>query len=587
MAEVTIDQLDVKPVPNKVGVESLTAAPKGESKKMAEAVRGLSIGTVDAVGGREIPAGMRDNLFIALFGTKDVATIADPTIKPLATGLDSIMTTLKDNLDPSVATPAELNAAIQTVIEQTPGWNDAFKAMNATQQAEVIKSIREMGAASFGRRMMIEKIVISQESGNYGAAKRRYEDASKQLTARQAEKATVDVQVSAIGGDRAKVTADKQSKERDTTNLHRERDRLQEQKSRLEQRMAEREQSYIDGGKSGTDLQDALNADSRYQKMVTDAQAIEDKITDPMSGIDKKIGDAEAELQTLEKNLQYFERADRLTAEIEALNTKVSTTESEMINARTAFADSINNLMKNLNGVMPEAAKEAMNKYKTRLEEANREKALNEAKDKEAKAKKEGDMIAQAEAEVAKAFELRYLKTETQRRFNKLFVKQEIQVVDVDALSSDFKDTINPAVGTKGVTERVLNLGGTPPGSGSGLSKETIDYLTANPKIAEKLVEKMRIPIFKSISRKAVLHLDLSETSLRSMASSPDFVEAAKAAIADNSEIQKVIDSVYKSGLGGSTNLAESLKKMPAGGLLGILMMILGLFGSGLFTAKP
>lgn len=586
---ITADQLDIKPVANKVAVETLTATPKGEAKKTAEAVRSLSIGTVDAVGGREIPDGMRDNLFIGLFGTKDVAAITDPQLKPLAQGLDKIMSTLKDNLDPGVATPTELNQAIQSVIEQTPGWSDAFKKMSATQQAEVIKSIREMGAASFGRRMMIEKITISQESGNYGAAKRKFEDASNQLNARRLEKVTVDTQIGAIGGDRAKVTADKQSKDREATSLLRERDRLQEQKSRIDRQIAEREQSYIDTGKSGKDLTDALNADSRYQKMLKDLDAIDDKISDPVSGIDKKIGDAEAELQVLEKNLQYFERADSLTTQVEDLTNKVSSAEAEMINARTALANSLNDLMKNLNGVMPEAAKEAMNKYKIRLDEANQQKAVDEANKKAEDAKKEGDMLALAEAEITKAFELRYVKTEDQRRLRTLFMaKEQVQVIDESALRADFQDMLNPATGTRGVMERIIKGSATGlAGPEAGLSQQTIDYLNSHPDAAAKLVEKMRIPIFKSVARKAVLHLDLNETSLRSLATSPDFVEAAKAAIADNADIEKVIDSVYGAKLGGSRNVAEAFKKLPAGGLLGVLMLIFGLIGSGLFTQKP
>lgn len=587
MAEITADQIDIRPVKAKVAVETLTAAPKGEGKTMATHVRELGIGTVDAVGGREIPQGMRDNLFIALFGTKDASAVTDPQLKPLAQGLDTIMTTLKDNLDPSVATPTELNAAIKTVIEQTPGWNDAFKKMSATQQDEVIQSIREMGAASFGRRIMIERIIISQESGNYNAAKRKYEDVKKQLTTRQTEMTAVDAQILAIGKDRAAVAADRQSQEREVTSLNSEMTRLQEQRSRLEQRIADREQSYIDAGKSGKALSDALAKDKSFQKWTKDAQDLEDKINDP-TGLAKKIADAEARLKVLETQNQYFERADRLTTEIEDLTGRVSTAEADMINARTAFANNINELMKQLNGVMPEAAKEAMNKYKSRLEEANREKAVQDANDKADKAKKEGDMLARAEAEIAKAFELRYIKTERQFRIAS-FGKRDIQVIDEDTLRGDFQDSLNPAIGTRGVMERVLNLAGTPPGNGSGLSAETLAYLTnpANKAAVGKLVENMRIPIFKSISRKAVLHLDLPETSLRSLATSPDFVEAAKAAVADNAEIAKVIESVHGAKLGGSTNIKEALRKMPAGGLLGILMMILGLFGSGLFTAKP
>ncbi|MFZ6034628.1 MAG: hypothetical protein ACOYUB_00555 [Patescibacteria group bacterium] len=585
MAEVTADQIDIRPVKAKVAVEALTAAPKGEGKTMATHVRELGIGTVDAVGGREIPQGMKDNLFIALFDVKDASAVTDPQLKPLAQGLESIIATLKGNLDPSVTTPTELNAAIKTVIEQTPGWNDAFKKMSAAQQDEVIQSIREMGAASFGRRMMVEKIVISQETGNYKAAKTKYEDVKKQLTTRQTEMTAVDAQILAIGKDRAAVAADRQSQEREVTSLNSEMTRLQEQRSRLEQRIADREQSYIDAGKSGKALSDALAKDKSFQKWTKDAQDLEDKINDP-TGLAKKIADAEARLKVLETQNQYFERADRLTTEIEDLTGKVSTAEADMINARTAFANNINELMKQLNGVMPEAAKEAMNKYKSRLEEANREKAVQDANDKADKAKKEGDMLARAEAEITKAFELRYLKTIREFRFAKLS-KIDIQVIDEDALRADFQDALNPAIGTRGVMERILNIAGN--GAGSGLSAETIAYLTnpANKAAVGKLVENMRIPIFKSISRKAVLHLDLPETTLRNMATSPDFVEAAKAAVADNAEIRKVIESVHGAKLGGSTSVTEALRKMPAGGLLGFILMILGIFGSGLFTAKP
>lgn len=580
----TADNIDVRPVASRVAVESLTAKPSAKGREYRDAVRDLGVGTVDAVGGREIPVGMRDNLFIALFGTKDMAKI-DPTLKPLATGLDSIMSQLKSNLDPTATTTGELDKAIEAVIQQTPGWNDAFKNMTPTKQAEVIKAIKEMGAASFGRRLMIEKINISEESGNYNAAKRKFEDLQQQLKTRRAEKVKVDAQVATAGGDRAKTTAEQQSVQREVASLQSERTRLLTRKEALLQQMAEREEVYIKKGKT---LSTELKKDKTYQDWKKAADQIDDDISNATTGLDKKIADAEGRLKAAETNLQYFTRADQLAAEIEELGTKASQAEADMISARTAFANNINTLMRELNGVLPEAAKEAMNKYKTRLEEANQQKAIDDAEKKAKEAKEAGDMNERAKAEIQKMMEMRYMKKETKGWWK---FKKDHYVTDMTALKKDFDDMLDPAIGTRGVMERILNMsgaGGTAPGVGSGLSQEVIDYMVAHPKEAAKLVEDMRVPVFKSIARKAVLRMDFSDTDLSHLADSPDFVEAAQKAVADNAEIKKVMDAVYNADLGGPKTFKEALKRMPAGGLLGILMLLLfGVFGSGLVGAKP
>ena len=59
-----------------------------------------------------------------------------------------------------------------------------------------------------------------------------------------------------------------------------------------------------------------------------------------------------------------------------------------------------------------------------------------------------------------------------------------------------------------------------------------------------------------------------------------------KVAITENADLRKIAESLIGAKLGGGGNLKEVMKKMPAGGLLGLIILIFGLLGSGLF-GKP
>lgn len=574
----------VKPVSSKESVKVL----QGKNTKLQKFFADLPIGAVEAVSAAEIPQNTPDTVLISLFGDNSSTGITDPVLKPLCVNLENQMETLQSNLKEGSTSINDLDAAIESAIMQTPGFDAEFSKLAPAEKTAVVKRIREMGVQAIGRRMFMEKAIVSTEATQYSTAKSKYDRIDAELTAKGTEQSTLKGGVGTTD-DIATVTAHKQTTERELNQLISQKETLEQKKQVIERQKNQQRNIHIQKGintATSTTPYDAaagIAADINIQDYDTQLTALDGKITVIDTGITGK----STNLSTYEKQVSQLQRIGQLDTEISSLKQQLTAANTDMLTGRGELIKRINQLTKDFNGVMPEAAKKALETFKLRTEEANREKTINGAEEKAEKAKKDGDMMTLAEAELTKAFELRYVKEDTQRRMSDFWQKRKVLVTDTVKLDTEYNQIFGTAggAGTADFAKKVMNLGGTPPGTGSGLSAETIDYLNTNPDFAKKLIEKVRVPLFTSISKQAVMHLDLSETSLRTLASSPDFIVAAKAAVAADSEIGKVIEQVYGAKLGGSRNIGETLKKMPAGGLLGIIMMLFGLAGKGLFTA--
>jgi len=585
-APQTPPEVVVKPVSAKEAAKVV----QGKNTELQRFFANLPIGAVEAMSAAEIPQTTTDTVLISLFGDKNPAAITDLVLKPLCINLEAQMKTLQDNLKDGSTSINELNASVESAIMQTPGLADEFSKLSATDKTAVIKRVREMGVQAIGRRMFMEKAIVSTEATQYSTAKSKYDRIDAELAAKVAEQTTLKTAVGTTE-DVATVTAHKQTAERNLNLLINQKESFEQQKQNIarsfntQRNVHTKKQIDTATSKSPYDAAVGIASDQTLIDLQNQMNLLDTKI----AGIDGAVLVTNTNLAIYEKQVSQLQRIAQLDTEMSTLKQQLTTVNTEMMTARGELIKRINQLTKDFNEVMPAASKVALETFKQRAEEANRDKTIDEAEKKATKAKEEGDMLALAEAEMVKGVELRYLTTETQRRMADFWQAREVTITDVGALRTEFDQIFNSAAGTgtADLSRTILNLTGTPPGAGSGLSQQTIDYLRkpSNAEAVNKLIERVRVPLFKSVAQKAVSHLDLDETSLRNIADSPDFIAGAEAAIAADARIGKVIDQVYGSKLGGSRNISETLRKMPAGGLIGIIMMLLGLGWKGMATA--
>ncbi len=574
MAEVT-------PVPGRIAVEAGTNTPTGkEAKALGKEVGNLSLITVDAAAGGEIPTGLKDNLFVAYFGDKDPNKVKDPVLKPLALGLNQIITQIETNLKTGVGGTAELNKAIIETIRSNEGWKKAFELLDPGKQAELIKTIREMGAVSSGRKLYVERMVIAKEGGGYEAAKRKYDEVARQVKEKTDERNLLDTQIK--GKDRAKIVADKDAKAATLESLKTRRQSLSERRDKVELKIDELTEAYrqrnpktgaVTFNKAGRD------ADPDYKKYKGELTKIDDEVngTSAAAGLDAQIIAAQGEVSKAEKAVAAFERHDVLVTDIDKLSKQLIDAEGDLITARTAFADKINELIKSLGGVFPEAAKAAMNKYKVSIDHANEEMANAKA----AEAAKSGEVITGATANVEKFYLLKYVK-EQQRRSSKLTNlfgrNKSVQEIDTARLQTDFKKLLRrDARGAADLLKADVDAA-LAAGHGAGLSPEEIKYFNDNPQAYAKFIEQAKQNVFKTVSRQAVLHLDLTETDMKTLIGSDDFATAAEQAVGDAQKLKDLKEKIAGAGLKGGT-WKEIGAKLAKPALIGLAILILIIFG--------
>lgn len=593
MAEsVTVAPVEVKPVSGKVALEAGTRTPAGrEAQAMAKGVDNLSLMNVDIAAGGDIASGMKDNLFIAYFGEKDVTKVKDPVLKPLAQGLKNIVYQLENNLKEGAAgaTTAEIDAAIISTIRSNEGWKDAFNLLDPAKKNQLVKTIREMGAVSSGRRLYTEKMVITQESGGYEAAKRKYDEAARQTKERTDERDLIEKAIK--GKDRAKILADKDAKVNELDSLKGKRKNLSDRRDAIEGKIDELTSTYREiNPKTGKVTFNKVGRDNDpdYKAYDREIKKIDSEINGKgtgataVKGLDEQIIEAQREVNKADKLVQSFDRHDSLTKEIGTLNQKLTDAEAELITSRTALANKINELTKSLSGVLPEAAKEAMNKFKDSIDNANVEIAKEKAKE----AGKEGNILTGAEANV-EAFYLnaKYIvdRPRVSSKLIDFFRTKGVKEANKISIRADFDRILaNDGRGSFNVLKADVD-GAIAAGHGAGLSPEQIKYFKDNPKAYANFLEKAKTTVFKAVSREAVLHLDLSETDMRTLVGSPDFTAAAEQAVGDAQKLQALKDKMAGAGLKGGTwkEIGAKLAKPALFGLILMVLIFLGIKGFG------
>ena len=208
-APQTPPEVVVKPVSAKEAAKGV----QGKNTELQRFFANLPIGAVEAMSAAEIPQTTTDTVLISLFGDKNPAAITDLVLKPLCINLEAQMKTLQDNLKDGSTSINELNASVESAIMQTPGLADEFSKLSATDKTAVIKRVREMGVQAIGRRMFMEKAIVSTEATQYSTAKSKYDRIEAELTAKVTEQTALKTAVG-TSEDIATVTAHKQTTER-------------------------------------------------------------------------------------------------------------------------------------------------------------------------------------------------------------------------------------------------------------------------------------------------------------------------------------------------------------------------------------
>jgi len=599
-ATITPQQVDIKPLSANVALESTIKNPTTpEAQKQAEAERNISLMTIDVAAANDIQEGSKVNYFEATFGVKDASQVTDPVMKPIAEGISTIITMLEKNLkvvnsDGSPQTVDQINQAIETTILANQSWKSSYEALKQVDPAkakEIIDAIRETGVISAARRLYTERMIIGQESGNYLAAQTKYNEIERQLNLRITERTTVETSINGQPKSKSQIAAEKQTATRDLETLTEHKNSLFSRRKALEERIDQITSSYQfekkgKTGGVGIDKKER-DKDPRYTKALSDLDAVNDEINGTGSyteSIDSKINKAQQTIRDSEQVDQLFKRQAELTTEIDSLNEKLATASGDLATARTSLANKVNETIKSLNGILPEAAKEGLNKFKQAKEQANREIQIEEAKKKAEEAKKEGDMVKRAQAEIKLSTETRYLEEKSVKGLRKLIRRGKVEYdVKKGELESEFTAIIKDPDGW--VRNKLSStFSGVPQLSDfKGLSPDTIDYFNQHPEAVQKLADTIRQETVVSISRQAFMNLDLDPKSMKKLCTIPDVANALQQAVdsdkATASAVEKAIGQKLTKG-----GLRTFLEKASPWAISIILLIILGIFGTKLLT---
>ena len=110
-------------------------------------------------------------------------------------------------------------------------------------------------------------------------------------------------------------------------------------------------------------------------------------------------------------------------------------------------------------------------------------------------------------------------------------------------------------------------------------------YFKQHPEAQQKLVDKVKGKVFNEVARNAVTSLNLDDTSIRTLASSDDFMSAAQGAAERMPMINDLIKDLKREGL-TPKRWKEKMEGTPVGSLLYILMMILSLGSYDVFSSN-
>lgn len=526
---------------------------------------------LDTIAGKtsKIPDNVTNACLVSLFGE---TAPTDPGLRKMRDSLKGKMDSLQQTLDTTPLATGDrdnLRDEFKKIILQTPGLSEFFSGLPGdTERNALLDKLIDRGLMqTIARQKYIEAAVVASESGQYQRIKSNHAELRKTEKRLLAEKATLDSAL--MGKEIPQITVLKQSADRELESIEASITRQHTIIDSLRQKQEAIASQYRGKGKSGNDLTTALNDDDVYKQYAGQITAAETKISE----FETKRSQKQTERDNNELILQQNQQRDSVSARLTEVRESIITSEQELGQAREQLLKKISELSINLDKILPESAIESLKQLQAQANKANEVRLTQEAKTKQENGKKDGDMITRAEGELIEALIRRYLQRTTHTARITGRVSDRFRINEA-GLRTEFNLLMSG--GSSNFVEHLLN-------NNPGLSTEVLNYLNTNQEARRQFIEKVKGSVFQQVSRDAVQHLQLDERSLRTLASSDEFVKAAEVAITSNEKIKDVVEKITGQKLVGKGAVRRIWERLPAGGLLGVIMMIFGLLGYGLF----
>ena len=110
-------------------------------------------------------------------------------------------------------------------------------------------------------------------------------------------------------------------------------------------------------------------------------------------------------------------------------------------------------------------------------------------------------------------------------------------------------------------------------------NSELNNYFNQNPEARKKLNQQMEEKIFLETTQNAVMHLKLDRRTLEALGTMPEFRKAVTNAIQAKKETRETIEELIDEDLGSKGGIRKLWEKMPLGGGIGAILMLLTMLG--------
>jgi hypothetical protein len=564
-------QQEIKPPP--VSAETAGMVIKGdrakpESAAIIDALRKLPVAVDTVAGASHIPESLQRSIVQALFGE----TTTNPQLLTLRKSIEGKIMNIAKATENSPLRPYQeaLQTELERAILQTPGLAEFYTSLSSdTDKKAFLANILNTGLMqAAARRLFIERITIPTEASQYEAVQQELNEFQQRRD--QISKEINSLNKSITGKDVSQVTAEKTTLERSLQLLESQRQTAAKTVEAIQTRMSAIMAQYRRSSQG--DLNNVLANDPEYQKLKADLTAAEQTESDlrtRIEGINTDIGDRELVLQ-------QFARLDALQKQLDQLDVQIAQKRTEATTAREALLRKVAELGVELDKILPAAAKEALQQMMQRINEANKVRLENEARQKEESAQKEGDMVKSIQAKIEAVIVRRYQERYVRRRFLRsdtlgFRINEQLLIKDFAEMMTQGADAFVDSLLQDNNFRTSL-----------GLSQDEEKFLEESNN-RRKIVEAAKQTVFTSLSRDGILHLKLDEQTIRTLASTPEFIGAVDAAIAQDVKIKEQLEKLVGQKLDSKEAIKRAWERLPVGGLLGIIMLILLGVGKLLF----
>jgi len=571
MSEATSPQeVQVPPLTAQEFVGVFTQTPQGVSAEVAKFLTATPTAAIEAVAGSEVPQALTETFIKALFGKEAPKQGSElyPAYQSIEKKLNDL---LKNYLDPKKRATVmnNLEVEVMKIIQLNPALYLAVMNLSQQDRKAFLDKVIDCGMQAFGRRKLNEILITaSAEASQYATLREEVSTLEQRKSKLEKEKRDLEKQhpSSNLNKPAHELEAKKQTLQRNIEQQSARKASLEQEIAALERNIVNREAALISEiRKQYPNLEESrvmeiFEERKRNDPVLGSYNDTLSKKKQDLQSVENSLSQANNDLSEIDKELARLREIQRLETEIFQISSQIAEKEGRLNEARVALLKKVAEVSAQLDTVLPEAAKEALNQLQNQANEARKAQLREEARRKQEEGKKLEDQVTMAEGRVLEIITRRYSRLE--RRRGKVRA-----VTDVTLLQNDFVDLMEN--GVDGVVQKIINQDPEL----QGLSNEA----------RQELIKRVRGKVYEEIVSEAVLHLKLDEGTLRALATSDSFIQAAENAIQKNQKIKSLIEKVTGEELTGKNALRKAWEKLPVGGLLGVIGLVL--FGGWLLLA--